>query len=198
MERLLEHEIFAAVLGDTVNPNHLNKISAPNGKGVGSYSDCDEYIISHADLYADSDLTKLFRITDYIKKIWEENGKNKKGKYVFLISIHLNAAGNGSWMSACGWTGWVATNAGQASRKLAQLLYCEAEKLGLKGNRSVPKEKYWSANFYILKNTKCPAVLTENMFQDNKDDVEFILSKDGIDKLTTVHVEGIRAFVDNL
>lgn len=131
-------------------------------------------------------------------KIWEENGKNKKGKYVFLISIHLNAAGNGQWMSACGWTGWVATNAGQASRKFAQLLYCEAEKLGLKGNRSVPKEKYWSANFYILKNTKCPAVLTENMFQDNKEDVKFLLSKDGIDKLAKVHVEGIRTFTNGL
>ena len=131
-------------------------------------------------------------------KIWEENGKNKKGKYVFLISIHLNAAGNGQWMNAQGWTDWVAPNAGQSSRKLAQLLYCEAEKLDLKGNRSVPKEKYWSANFYILKNTKCPAVLTENMFQDNKDDVEFILSKDGIDKLTKVHVEGIRKFVETL
>lgn len=131
-------------------------------------------------------------------KIWEENGKNKKGKYVFLISVHLNAAGNGNWMGAHGWTGWVATNAGQASRKLAQLLYCEAENLGLKGNRSVPKEKYWSANFYILKNTKCPAVLTENMFQDNKEDVKFLLSKDGIDKLSKVHVEGIRAFVNSL
>lgn len=88
MERLLEHEIFAAVLGDTVNPNHLNKISAPNGKGVGSYSDCDEYIISHADLYADSDLTKLFRITNYIKKIWEENNIDFR-VYLYLKDMKI-------------------------------------------------------------------------------------------------------------
>ena len=44
MERLLEYEIFAAVLGESVNSDHLNKISVHNGKGHGSYSDCDELL----------------------------------------------------------------------------------------------------------------------------------------------------------
>ena len=35
------------------------------------------------------------------------------------------------------------------------------------------------SGFYILKHTKCPAVLTENLFQDNKEDVGFLLSEEG-------------------
>ena len=29
------------------------------------------------------------------------------------------------------------------------------------------------SNFYVLKHTSCPAVLTENFFQDNKSDVDY-------------------------
>nr|DAT77576.1 MAG TPA: MurNAc-LAA [Caudoviricetes sp.] len=29
----------------------------------------------------------------------------------------------------------------------------------------------------MCRDTKCPAVLTENLFQDNKEDVEFLLSE---------------------
>jgi len=29
-------------------------------------------------------------------------------------------------------------------------------------------------DFYILRHTSCPAVLTENLFMDNRDDVAFL------------------------
>lgn len=84
MERLLEYEIFAAVLGESVNSDHLNKISVHNGKGHGSYSDCDEFSISLSDFYLATDLSKLIRITDGIKKRWEENNID------FRIYLYLN------------------------------------------------------------------------------------------------------------
>ena len=119
----------------------------------------------------------------------------KQGLEPILISIHINAAGNGCWNSANGWSVWVSNNASIKSRLFAQILYAEAEELGLKGNRSTPKERYWTANFYILKNTNCPAVLTENMFQDNKDDVEFLLSEEGKNKITELHIEAIKKII---
>ena len=119
----------------------------------------------------------------------------KQGLEPILISIHINAAGNGCWNSANGWSVWVSNNASVKSREFAQILYAEAEELGLKGNRSTPKERYWTANFYILKNTNCPAVLTENMFQDNKDDVEFLLSEEGKNKITELHIEAIKKII---
>ena len=119
----------------------------------------------------------------------------KQGLEPILISIHINASGNGCWNSANGWSVWVSKNASIKSMEFAQILYAEAEELGLKGNRSIPNERYWTSNFYILKNTNCPAVLTENMFQDNKDDVEFLLSEEGKNKITELHIEGIKKII---
>lgn len=59
--------------------------------------------------------------------------------------------------------------------------------MGLRGNRSIPKEHYWQANFYVVKNTACPAVLTENLFQDNHDDVDFLASPEGKAKIVELH-----------
>ena len=115
---------------------------------------------------------------------------------VVLVSIHNNAAGGGGgkWKTATGWSGWVYTKASARSRMLAQLLYAEAEKRGLKGNRCVPKEKYWTANFYILKHTACPAVLTENLFQDNRQEVDFLLSPEGREQIISLHFDALKAY----
>ena len=47
------------------------------------------------------------------------------------------------------------------------------------------------SGFYILKHTKCPAVLTENLFQDNRTDVDFLLSEAGKRAIVDLHVNGI-------
>ncbi len=110
---------------------------------------------------------------------------------VLLVSIHCNAAGSGGWKTASGWSGWVYAKGSERSRRLAQALYAEAERRGLKGNRAVPSCKYWTANFYILKHTDCPAVLTENLFQDNKEEVDYLLSDEGRKAIVGLHAEGI-------
>lgn len=93
-------------------------------------------------------------------------------KQAILISVHCNAAGaDGKWHTANGWSVFVSQNASKNSKRLAKDLYEQAEKRGLKGNRSVPKEKYWVQSLAMCHDTNCPAVLTENMFQDNKADV---------------------------
>lgn len=114
---------------------------------------------------------------------------------VCLVSVHVNAAGSGGWRTARGWSGWVFTRSSANSKRLAQLLYAEAERRGLQGNRSVPKEKYWMANFYILRYTNCPAVLTENLFQDNKEDVDYLLSEEGKQAITDLHVQAILKYI---
>lgn len=118
-------------------------------------------------------------------------------KQALLISIHCNAAGADSkWHTASGWSVYVAQNASNNSKRLAKDLYEQAEKLGLKGNRSVPKEKYWVQSLAICRDTNCPAVLTENMFQDNKEDVKFLLSEEGKNKIVDVHVQGILKYLN--
>lgn len=119
-------------------------------------------------------------------------------KNVLLVSLHNNAAGNGGWKSASGWSGWVYTQGSERSRLLAQYLYKAAEKRGLQGNRSVSACRYWTANFYILKHTDCAAVLTENLFQDNKDDVDYLLSDEGRKAIVDLHVEGIVNYIKSI
>ena len=116
-------------------------------------------------------------------------------KNCLLISVHINAAGNGTWNTATGWSGWVAPNASANSKKLAQCLYAEAEARNLKGNRSVPSCKYWNGNFAIVRDTNCPAVLTENLFQDNQQEVKYLLSETGKRTIVDLHVNGIINYI---
>ena len=46
-------------------------------------------------------------------------------------------------------------------------------------------------NFYILKNTNCPAVLTENLFMDTEKDCRFLMSKEGQRLIIDIHVAAI-------
>lgn len=118
-------------------------------------------------------------------------------KQAILISVHCNAAGSdGQWHNACGWSVFVAQNASNNSKRLARNLYEEAEKRGLKGNRSVPKEKYWVQSLAMCRDTNCPAVLTENMFQDNKEDVALLLSEEGKKKIIDAHVQGVLNYLN--
>lgn len=120
-------------------------------------------------------------------------------KNCMLVSVHINAAGaDGKWHEASGWSGWVAPNASANSKTLASLLYAEAAKRSLQGNRSVPTEHYWVGNFTIIKRTNCPAVLTENLFQDNKTEVAYLLSEDGKQHITQLHVDGIINYINRL
>lgn len=125
--------------------------------------------------------------------------KQTGSKNCILISIHINAAKSGKeWTPARGWSVWVAPNASANSKKLAQLLYNEAEKAGLKGNRSVPSCKYWTGNYAIVRDTNCPAVLTENLFQDNKEDVAYLMSEEGKKAIVQLHVSGIINYLSSL
>ena len=122
-------------------------------------------------------------------------------KNVCLISIHNNAAGNGQWMNARGWEAWTSIGQTQGD-KLADCLYDSAEEVlnplieNVKiriDNTDGDKDK--ESNFTILYRSKCAACLTENLFQDNKDDVEFLLSPCGRDAIVRLHVDGIKTYV---
>lgn len=117
-------------------------------------------------------------------------------KNCVLVSIHINAAGNGTpWSTASGWTAWVAPKSSYNSKLLAKILHTEAVKHGLKGNRYVPSEGYWTGNFAIVRDTACPAVLTENLFMDNRQEVDYLLSEKGINTIVQIHKDGIEKYI---
>ena len=123
---------------------------------------------------------------------------NASGKKAILISVHCNAAGaDGKWHSAKGWSVFVAQNASANSKKLADCLKKAADDEKLKVRLQYPNKSYWVQSLAVCRDTNCPAVLTENMFQDNKEDVEFLLSEDGKKKITELHVNGIINYLNS-
>ena len=114
------------------------------------------------------------------------------------VSIHVNAASSdGKWHTATGWEAYTTPGKTKAD-KLATCLYNAAKKnfknVKIRTDISdgdLDKE----ANLYVLKHTNCPAVLTENLFQDNKSDVEYLQSDKGFHEIVRIHVEGILEYI---
>lgn len=125
-------------------------------------------------------------------KIYSETGKK-----AILVSIHCDAAGaDGKWHDACGWGAYISQNASKNSKALACCLIDAAEGKGLKVRRYSPDEPYWTQSLAICRDTNCPAVLTENLFQDNKADVDYLLSEEGKSAITALHVNGIIKYIE--
>ena len=118
------------------------------------------------------------------------------GKKAILVSIHCNAAGSGaSWMNAQGWSAFVSNNASLNSKRLAESLAQVAECIPVLVRKPMPQQPYWEQNLAICRDTNCPAVLTENFFQDSKEDVEYLLSREGKDTVARIHIEGILKYL---
>lgn len=129
------------------------------------------------------------------------NGYCKKHgvKNVVLFSIHVNAAGNGSkWMSARGVC--IFTSKGKTkSDELADIYIEEAEKnfAGQKIRKDYQDgDADWEENFAMLKNTKCPAVLIENFFMDNKEDLAYLQSREGREAIVKTIVNAAIRYAD--
>lgn len=120
-------------------------------------------------------------------------------KNVCLVSIHNNAAGNGSqWMTATGWEAWTSKGQTQGDR-LAECLYDAAVKHLPKGTKIrtdlSDSDRDKESNFTVLYRSRCAACLTENMFQDSRADVAWLLSDAGREAIVNLHVDGIKAYV---
>lgn len=111
-----------------------------------------------------------------------------------MISCHVNAAGRGEWKNARGWSVWT-TRGQNNSDKLATLCYNNATKR-LDGIATTIKDVKdgdpdYEANFYIIKGANCPAILTESLFMDNKQDVAILKSEKGFNAIVDLHVDTI-------
>lgn len=134
--------------------------------------------------------TRAARANEYCNQYGKDN--------CVLISVHANAAGMGDkWMTAKGWSVYT-TKGLDKSDEYANVLYAEAEplikELDSKMRPWTNAEKSWQENFTILYKTKCPAMLTENLFYDNKEDLEILQSEHGRQTIAQLHINGIMKF----
>lgn len=128
------------------------------------------------------------RANEYVKKYGKDN--------CLFISVHANAAGRGDWMNARGWA--VYTTRGKTkSDDYATIFFEEAQKLLPKYHMTLRKDMSdgdpdYEENFTVIYKTVCPAILTENLFQDNKVDVAFLRSEEGRNVIADIHVNAIK------
>ena len=149
-----------------------------------------KYFVIVPELEEDIKLTKRANRANEICK------KYGAGKCL-LISVHSNAAGNGkTWMKGRGWSVYT-TKGVTKSDKIATIFFEEAEKLLPKYNMTLRKDMSdgdpdYEENFTILYAALCPAILTENLFYDNKIDVDFLMSEEGRNVIADIHVNAIK------
>lgn len=133
------------------------------------------FIVNHG--YEDMPLHKR---TDYANKLNETHN----GRCVYL-SIHGNAGGGKGFE--------VYTSVGETeSDKIAALWIDEMNKTF--PGRADRGEK--DRNFHVVRETTCPAILTENFFMDTLDDCKLMLSQEGQQKVALAHYNMMKR-VDN-
>lgn len=118
---------------------------------------------------------------------------NRANKYPakssFYLSVHSNAGG--------GTGSEIFTSPGNTKSDDIATIF------GQEFQTEFPDEKLrtnWSdgdldkeANFYVLKKTKMPAILTENFFMDTERECkEFLMTRAGRDRIANYHIEAIR------
>ena len=124
---------------------------------------------------------------------------NKVGaSNVLLVSIHANAAGNGSsWQNAKGWSCY--TSKGKTkSDQVAECLYDAFEEEF--PERKIRKDlsdgdRDWEDNFFVLEKSRCPAVLLENFFYDNKEECAWMLQDETKRRIASAVVKGIIKYI---
>lgn len=117
---------------------------------------------------------------------------------VLLVSVHANAAGNGSaWMNARGWSCY--TSKGKTrSDQVAECLYDAFEEEFQ--DRKIRKDmsdgdRDWEENFYVLQKSKCPAVLLENFYYDNREECAWMLQEETKKRIASAAVKGIIKYI---
>ena len=133
--------------------------------------------------------TRVQRVNRICSKVGASN--------VILVSIHANAAGNGGWMNAKGWSCYTSKGNTESDR-IAECLYDAFEKEF--PDRKIRKDlsdgdRDWEENFYVLAKSKCPAVLLENFFYDNPEECMFLLKEETKERIASAAALGIARYL---
>ena len=133
--------------------------------------------------------TRVQRVNRICSKVGASN--------VILVSIHANAAGNGGWMNAKGWSCYTSKGNTESDR-IAECLYDAFEKEF--PDRKIRKDlsdgdRDWEENFYVLAKSRCPAVLLENYFYDNSEECAFLLKEETKERIASAAALGIARYL---
>ena len=149
--------------------------------------------------YLDDDMPGLTSSQELVKRVQIVNEIAKKTDCLY-VSIHVNASAKSGWDKATGFA--IYTSPGETkSDILATDIFDVATELLKPLGKSLRKDMSdgdpdFEENFYVLRKTICPAVLTENFFQNSKEDVAWLESEEGFKTVVAYHVRGILKYLN--
>ncbi|QCT02740.1 cell wall hydrolase/autolysin [Paenibacillus algicola] len=126
----------------------------------------------------------MSRSTDVFLELSERTAAANKAGADILVSIHCNAAGGSG-----GFETFRFTNAMPASAALQISLHREI--MAALNPYRVTNRGQKSANLHMVRESKMPAVLTENLFVDVSNDAGLLKRQEVLDALIQGHVTGI-------
>lgn len=198
------------VLLDAGHGGIVNGQYVTAGKRSPKWADGSQYFEGVGNRLIRDELAKMLK-AEGIRYIFVNEGEKDTGlkqrvdfansqakKYgagkVLLVSIHSDAFTD---PKAKGWSCYT-TKGKTGSDKYAEKLY---ETMGEQFPTEVFRtdttdgDKDKEEDFYVIKNTICPAILSENFFMTNEDECKRILmSKEGRRKIARGHFEMIKYF----
>jgi len=137
------------------------------------------------DTWEDVPLKDRVILANRIAEIEKKNGVN-----CVYLSVHHDAYG-GDWNSANGTSAHYYPTS-TIGENIAEIFNEEIVK-----STDLRKRGAKDSDFYVLRKTTCPAVLTENGFMTNLEDACFAMSEEGSQSIAKGHFEAIKRIEQN-
>ena len=129
-------------------------------------------------------------------RVTKANLLHKENRNSIYVSVHANAFGNGKDFNSAGGICTFHHYKSQNGERLAGILQPHlVEKTGFKDRGILANDKW--ANFYVLRKTHMPAVLSENGFMTNFKDAEALMTGEMRQKIAEAHFEMIKDVEEN-
>lgn len=108
-----------------------------------------------------------------------------------FVSLHSNAAAGSGWSSAKGWSIYLYGPGGRREQAAQDIL----EQVRAAGITVRSTPIVYAPELYVLKHTKAPAVLIENGFHTNQDEVSLLKEAAYRQKLAVAEARGILEYL---
>jgi N-acetylmuramoyl-L-alanine amidase len=129
-------------------------------------------------------------------RVTKANMFHKENRNSIYVSVHANAFGNGKTFNNAGGICTFHHYRSKSGKRLAESLQRWLGDLTTLQDRGVRSNDSW-ANFYVLRKTHMPAVLSENGFMTNYDDAIALTDPDVRQVIANAHFAMIQEIEEN-
>lgn len=171
-----------------LNPGHGGK--DPGGVGNGLYEKDINLIITNKMIKMlrnnyDNVSVNASRQSDITVKNSQSVALANQWGADYFLSIHVNATVGGYGYEDYIYNG----NVSKETERVRNVIHKHVSQLfSTEGFRNRGKKK---ANFEVLRTTKMPAMLSENLFIDSKKDADWLNKDANLTKIAKAHVDGL-------